>query len=137
MDTAGLRYSRRHLGIVEFLLSKHADPPAQSSIGVSPHHLANEQKFDDGAAALIKYGAAPDAKSSDTRRIRKSSTHTRHLYDIPHARYTNKSDIPYNVQSHLGAGAYGAADCVVPRDDPSTVVARKTQRLRTRMFEDS
>lgn len=37
----------RHLGIVEFLHSKHADPQAQSPIGVSLHHLANEQKFDD------------------------------------------------------------------------------------------
>jgi ankyrin repeat protein len=101
----------RHLGIVEFLHSKHADPQAQSPIGVSLHHLANEQKFDDVLLSSdMEQRRMPNALIYDAFESPAPTQDT--FYDIRHTRYTNRSDIPYNAQSHLAAGAYGAVDCV-------------------------
>jgi hypothetical protein len=122
----------RHLPIVEFLLAQHADPKALSSGGVSLHHLAIEQRFDDGAAALIKSGAEPDTRHIELRRVEKPSTQTQYLYDIPHATYTSKSEIPYIMLQLLASCVTGVVDCVAARNDFSTVVARKTMRLPLR-----
>jgi len=133
--------SGKHLEIVEFLLSQNADPRAQSSGGVSLHHLAIDQKFGDAAAALIKYGAEPDVRHSQLRRVRRSSTLTRNLYDVPRTRYTNRSEIPFKFLNRLGVGAFGIVDSVYSRNDPSVVVVRKTIPLREdsweRMLEES
>jgi serine/threonine protein kinase len=124
----------KHIDVVKFLLSKHANPRALSSGGKSLYHLAIEEKFGEGAVALVGAGVVePDLKHSEIRsgQIQDQSKSGSRIYDTQHAKYHNEEEIPFVAQRRLGVGGFATVELVRARDS-ELVLALKMFRITKR-----
>jgi serine/threonine protein kinase len=127
----------KHIDVVKFLLSRHANPRAHSSGGKSLYQLATEEKFDEGAAALVGAGVVePDPKRSEIRpgQIQDQNRSGSRIYDTPHAKYHNEDEVPFVAQRMLGMGSFGRVELVRARDS-QLLLALKSYRITKRILK--